>query len=134
MTASMMLVLLACISLQVRAIPCSGAEQLMASIWNELSAGKVSGAEEMLREMERTHLECPEVLLAHAQVAAANGAPAEAEDFFVRYANLAPNEAKAYSRAIPASRFPFGAGTGKRPERCRSACGAGRDPGHERPD
>jgi tetratricopeptide (TPR) repeat protein len=97
MTASMMLVLLACISLQVRAIPCSGAEQLMASIWNELSGGNVSGAEEMLREMERTHLECPEVLLAHAQVAAANGAPAEAEDFFVRYANLAPNEAKAYS-------------------------------------
>ena len=82
---------------QVRAIPCSGAEQLMVSIWKELSAGNLSGAEEMLREVERTHLECPEVILARARVAAANGAPAEAEDFFMRYANLAPNEAKAYS-------------------------------------
>ena len=91
-----MLVLLACISLQVRAIPCS-TEQLMASIWNELAAGNVSGAEEMVHEMERTHPECPELLLAHARVAAANGASAEAEDFFLRYANLAPNEAKAYS-------------------------------------
>jgi tetratricopeptide (TPR) repeat protein len=69
----------------------------MASILKELSAGNLSGAEEMLHEMERTHPECPEVILAHARVAAANGAPSEAEDFFVRYANLAPNEAKAYS-------------------------------------
>jgi tetratricopeptide (TPR) repeat protein len=91
-----MLVLLACIPPQVRAILCSGTEQLMASISKELSAGNVSGAEQMLHEMERTYPECPEVILANARVAAANGAPA-AEDFFVRYANLVPNEAKAYS-------------------------------------
>jgi tetratricopeptide (TPR) repeat protein len=97
MRAAMMVIVLACIPLQVRAISCSGTEQLMASIWKELSAGNLSGAEEMLHEMERTHPECPEVILANARVAAANGAPAAAEDYFVRYANLAPNEAKAYS-------------------------------------
>src|SRR5258708_28580284 len=98
MGAAMMIILLASIPPpQVRAIPCSRAEQRMVSIWKELSAGNLSGTEEMLHEMERTHPECPEVILAHAQVAAANGAPAEAEDFFVRYANIAPNEAKAYS-------------------------------------
>jgi tetratricopeptide (TPR) repeat protein len=93
----MMLAVLACISPQVRAMPCSGTEQLMASIWKELSAGNVSGAEQMLREMERTHPACPEVILANARVAAANGAPAGAQDFFVHYADLVPNEAKAYS-------------------------------------
>ena len=93
----MMLVLLAFISAQVRAIPCTGTDQLTVSIWKELSAGNVGGAEQMLHELERTHPECPEVILANARVAAANGALAQAEDFFVRYANLAPNEAKAYS-------------------------------------
>jgi tetratricopeptide (TPR) repeat protein len=78
-------------------MPCSGGEQLMLSISKELSAGNVSGAEQMLKEMDRTHPECPGATLAHARVAAANGAAVEAEDFFVRYAELAPNEAQAYS-------------------------------------
>jgi tetratricopeptide (TPR) repeat protein len=78
-------------------MPCSGTEQRMASIWNALSAGNVSGAEQILHEVERTHPECPEVILANARVAEANGAPAGAEDFFARYADLVPNEAKAYS-------------------------------------
>jgi tetratricopeptide (TPR) repeat protein len=94
----MMLVLVACIpSSWVCAMPCSGGEQLMLSISKELSAGNVSGAERMLNEADRTHPECPEATLAHARVAAANGAAVEAEDFFVRYAELAPNEARAYS-------------------------------------
>src|SRR6266404_672164 len=97
MRAATMLLLLACIPPQVRPISCSRAEQQMASIWNELSAGNLSGAEQMLHEMDRTQPECPDVILAHAWVAAAKDAPVEAEDFFVRYANLAPNEAKAYS-------------------------------------
>jgi tetratricopeptide (TPR) repeat protein len=98
MKAAMMLVLLACITPSlVRAKPCSGAEQLITSIWKELSAGNVSGAEQLLHEMDRTHPECPDVILAHARVSAAKGAPVEAEDFFVRYAGLAPNEAQAYS-------------------------------------
>jgi len=98
MRAAMMLILLACIHPSpVRAMPCSGVEQQMASIWNELSTGNVSGAERMLQEMDRTHPECPDGILAHARVAAANGAPVQAEDFFVRYAELAPNEAQAYS-------------------------------------
>ena len=94
----MMLVLVACIPLSsVCTMPCSGGEQLMLSISKELSAGNVSGAEQMLNEVDRTHPECPEATLAHARVAAANGAAVEAEDFFVRYAELAPNEAQAYS-------------------------------------
>jgi tetratricopeptide (TPR) repeat protein len=97
MRAAIALLLLACIPPPVRAIPCSGAEQPMASIWKELSAGNVSGAEQMLHEMERTYPECPEAILAHARVAAAKDAPVEAEDFFVRYAELAPNEARARS-------------------------------------
>jgi tetratricopeptide (TPR) repeat protein len=93
-----MLILLACIPPPpVRAMPCSAAEQLMRSIWKELAAENVGGAEQVLHEMERTHPECPEAILAHARVAAANDAPVEAEDLFVRYANLAPNEAQAYS-------------------------------------
>ena len=93
-----MLLLLACISpSEVRATPCSGAQQLMTSISKELSAGNVSSADQMLHEMERTHPECPEVILAKARIAAANGAAAEAEDFFVRYADLVPYDAKAYS-------------------------------------
>src|SRR5260370_36193027 len=96
-TATMFLVLLACISSHVRATPCSGAEQQMASIWKELAAGNSSAAEQMLQEMERTHPECPEAILAHARIADAKGATAEAEDAFVRYANLAPTEGKAYS-------------------------------------
>lgn len=92
-----MLILLTCISPQLLAIPCRSAEQLMASIWKELSAGNVSGAEQILHEIERTHAECPEVILAHARVAAAKGAPVEAEDLFARYADLVPNEATAYS-------------------------------------
>jgi tetratricopeptide (TPR) repeat protein len=98
MRATAMLILLACISPpRACATRCSGAEQLMTSISNELSAGNVSGADQMLHEMERTHPECPDVVLAKAWIAAANGAAAEAEDFFVRYADLVPNEAKAYS-------------------------------------
>src|SRR5882724_8077407 len=96
-TAMMLVVLLACTRLQVRAASCGGAEQLMASISKHLAAGDVSGTEEMLREMERTRPDCAEVLLAHARVAAAKGAPGDAENFFVRYADLAPNEAQAYS-------------------------------------
>jgi Tfp pilus assembly protein PilF len=98
MRAAMMLLLLASVlPQQVRAISCSGAEQLMASIWKELSGGNVSGAEQMLHEMKRTLADCPEVILANARVAAANGRPAEAEDFFLRYADLVPRDAKAYS-------------------------------------
>jgi tetratricopeptide (TPR) repeat protein len=69
----------------------------MASIWKELSAETLTAAEQTLREMERTQPDCPEVILANAMVAAADGAPAKAEDFFVRYADLVPNDAKAYS-------------------------------------
>ena len=97
MKATAMLLLLVCIPPQLRTIPCSGTEQRMASIWKELSAGNVTGAEQLLDEMDRTHPACPEAILAHARVAAANHSPVEAEDFFVRYANLAPNEARAYS-------------------------------------
>jgi Tfp pilus assembly protein PilF len=97
MPAAMMLVLLAWIPPQARATPCSGAERLMASIWKELSAENLSAAEQTLGEMERSQPDCPEVILANARVAAADGEPAKAEDFFVRYADLAPNDAKAYS-------------------------------------
>jgi tetratricopeptide (TPR) repeat protein len=93
----MMLILLAWIPPQVRATPCSAAEQLTASIWKELSAENLSAAEQALREMERTQPDCPEVILANARVATAEGAPAKAEDFFTRYADLVPNDAKAYS-------------------------------------
>jgi protein O-GlcNAc transferase len=92
-----MLVVLACIPSRVGAIPCSAAERLMTSISKELSAGNVGSAEQLLQEMERTQPECPEAILAHARIAAAKGAQVEAEDFFVRYAELVPNEAKAYS-------------------------------------
>lgn len=98
MKAAMMLVLLACIlPSALRAAPCSGAEQLMVSIEKALSAGNVSRAEQMLQEMDRAHPDCPDAILAHARVTAANGAPVQAEGFFVRYAELAPNEAQAYS-------------------------------------
>jgi len=93
-----MLVLLACIPAPaVRAVPCSGAEQLMLSIGKELSAGNAGGAEQILSEMDSTHRECPVAILAHARVAEASGAAVEAEDFFVRYAEVVPNEARAYS-------------------------------------
>src|SRR5213594_2270142 len=96
--ATMLLLLLASISPpQVRVTSCRGAEELMTSISRELSAGNVSGAEQVLHEMERKHPECPEAILAHARVEAAKGAPVEAEDFFVRYAELVPTEARAYS-------------------------------------
>jgi tetratricopeptide (TPR) repeat protein len=98
MRATAMLLLLACSSPpEVCAISCSGADQLMTSISKELSAGNVSSADQMLHEMERAHPECPDVILAKARIAAANGAAAQAEDFFLRYADLVPNEAKAYS-------------------------------------
>jgi tetratricopeptide (TPR) repeat protein len=98
MRAAMMLMLLACIPpAAVRAIPCSGAEQLMLSIGKELSAGNLGGAKQMLEEMDRTHAECPQAILAHARVAAANGAAIEAEDLFARYAELAPDKGQAYS-------------------------------------
>jgi len=94
----MLLLLLASISpTHVHATSCSCAKELMTSIGRELSAGNIGGAEQILHEMERTHPECPEAILAHARVAAAKGAPVEAEDFFVRYAELVPNEARAYS-------------------------------------
>src|SRR5258707_9599021 len=98
MRAAMMLVLLACIPAPaVRAVPCSGAEQLMLSIGKELSAGNVGGAEPILREMDSTHPECPLAILARARVAEASGAAVEAEDYFLRYAEVVPNEARAYS-------------------------------------
>jgi tetratricopeptide (TPR) repeat protein len=96
-TALMFLMVLASVPPQLRATPCGEAEQLMTSISEKLSAESFSDAERTLHEMERTAGECAEVLLAHARVAAANGALAESEDFFERYANLAPNNAKAYS-------------------------------------
>src|SRR5882757_11192723 len=98
MRAAMMLVLLACIPAPaVRAVPCSGAEQLMLSIGKELSAGNAGGAEQILSEMDSTHPECAVAILAHARIAEASGAAVEAEDFFVRYAEVVPNEARAYS-------------------------------------
>ena len=97
MRAATLLVLLACIPLQLRATPCDGPEQLTVSISRELSGGNVRGAEQLLHELERTHPECSEVILARARVAAMSDQPAEAEDFFVRYADLAPDEAAAYS-------------------------------------
>src|SRR5882672_8422190 len=98
MRAAMIFVLLACIPAPaVRAVPCSGAEQLMLSIGKETSAGNLSRAEQILREMDSTHPECPVAILAHARVAEASGVAVEAQDFFVRYAELVPNEARAYS-------------------------------------
>src|SRR5260370_1827690 len=97
MPAAMVLVLLVWIPPQVRAKPCSGEEQLMASIWKELSAENLSAAEQGLREMERTQPDCPEVILANAWVATAEGALAQAEAFFARYEDLLPNEATPYS-------------------------------------
>src|SRR5882757_7612696 len=97
MRAAMMLVLLSCIPAPaVPAVPCSGAEQLMLSIGKELSAGNISGAEQILREMDSTP-ECAVAILARARVAEASGAAVEAGDFFLRYAELVPNEARAYS-------------------------------------
>ena len=93
----MLLVLLACTPSRVRATPCSGAEQQLASIRKELAAGNSRAAEQMLQEMEHTYPECPEAILAHARIAEAKGATAEAEDTFVRYANLAPTAGNAYS-------------------------------------
>jgi tetratricopeptide (TPR) repeat protein len=69
----------------------------MGSIWKELAAGNSRAAEQILQEMERAHPECPEAILSHARIADAKGATAEAEDAFVRYANLAPTEGNAYS-------------------------------------
>src|SRR5258706_2736741 len=98
MRAAMIFVLLACIPAPaVRAVPCSGAEQLMLSIGKETSAGNLSRAEQILREMDSAHPECAVAILAHARVAEASGAAVEAEDFFVQYAEVAPNEARAYS-------------------------------------
>src|SRR5258705_13962367 len=97
MRAAMMLMLLACIPPPaVRATPCSGAGQMMLSIGKELSAGNLSGAEQMLVEMDRMHAECPQAILAHARIAAANGAAVEAEDFFLRDVGGVPNQAQGY--------------------------------------
>jgi tetratricopeptide (TPR) repeat protein len=96
-TALRFLVLLAYIPAQVRARPCSDAWQPLASIGELLSAENVSGAEKLLHALESSHGECPELLLAQARVAAANGATAKAEGAFVRYADAAPNQADAYS-------------------------------------
>jgi tetratricopeptide (TPR) repeat protein len=96
-TALMFLMVLASVPRQLRARPCGEAEQRMTSTGEDLSAESFRDAEPTLPEMERSAGECAEVLLAHARVAAANGALAEPEDFFERYANFAPNSAKACS-------------------------------------
>jgi tetratricopeptide (TPR) repeat protein len=96
-TALVLLTMLTSMPSQLGARPCREAGQLMASMGEELSRESLGEAEQTLREMERTAGACDEVLLAHARVAAAKGALAESEDFFERYANVAPNDAKAYS-------------------------------------
>src|ERR1700724_2111275 len=96
-TALVLLMMLTSLPSQLGARPCREAGQLMASIGEELSRERFRDAEQTLREMERTAGGCNEVLLADARVAAAKGALAESEDFFQRYANVAPNDAKAYS-------------------------------------
>jgi Tfp pilus assembly protein PilF len=96
-TALVLLMMLTSLPSQLGAKPCREAGPLMAAIGVELSRESFRQAEQTLREMERTAGACDEVLLAHARVAAAKGALAESEDFFERYANVAPNDAKAYS-------------------------------------
>ena len=79
------------------ATPCRSADEMTAAISTEIKVGNVSRAEQLLQELEQTNPDCPATLLAHARLAAATGAPAEADNFFLRYAQAAPDRAQAYS-------------------------------------
>lgn len=97
MTAMMLVFLLFRAPSQVGATSCGSAAQLKVSISSDIKTGNLRRAEQLLQEMERTNPDCPEALLVHARIAAARGATAEAEDFFLRYAEAVPNQAQAYS-------------------------------------
>jgi tetratricopeptide (TPR) repeat protein len=97
MTGMLLLFLTLRLPSQAGETPCNGVEQVLASIRNEIAAGNVTGAEQLVHQMEQSNPACPETLLAHARVAAARDTLAEAEDFFMRYADAAPNRADAYS-------------------------------------
>lgn len=79
------------------ATSCGNADQMTTAIWTEIKAGNISRAEQLVHELEQTNPDCPVTLLAQARLAAATAAPAEADNFFLRYAQAAPDQAQAYS-------------------------------------
>src|SRR5947207_14156920 len=71
---------------------CTGADQQLQSISSALAREALDKAEQILDSLEQSYPNCPETLLDRARLLALKGNATAAEDAFVRYQELAPDE------------------------------------------
>jgi tetratricopeptide (TPR) repeat protein len=76
---------------------CGDAASDLAVVFNRLRRGETSSAERALQPIRAAHPDCPEVILALARVAAANGDTKDAEGLFMRYLQQVPEDPRAYT-------------------------------------
>lgn len=76
---------------------CGSATSDLAIVFNELGRGETSSAERALQSIQAAHPDCPEVILALARIAAANGNTQDAARLFAQYLQLAPEDPSAYT-------------------------------------
>ena len=75
---------------------CAGAEEGLAFVQGALGQGQVRPAVDRLAALARSHPECPPVVAMQAQFFARQGRSQEAEEWFLRAIELAPDQPEAH--------------------------------------
>lgn len=94
--AIFILIFAACIP-AASAGPCTGAEPQLALVSRQLSRSDPTAAEQTLGTFAPQYPACPDILLAAARIVAAKGDVATAGGMFMRYLEVAPNDARGYT-------------------------------------
>ncbi len=76
---------------------CGGIKTSLAIVFRDLTRDQLDEAERALAPIEASYPDCPQTLIARARVEAAKGEAVRAEDLFVRYTNLEPDDASGYA-------------------------------------
>jgi Tfp pilus assembly protein PilF len=95
--ASLYLALSTILSSSAAAQTCGSVASDLAVVFQELTQAETSSAARSLQPIEEAHPDCPEVILALARIADANGDAQNAGDRFTQYLRLAPQDPRAYT-------------------------------------
>ena len=93
---ALILVVMACAG-SAFAGPCSGAETQLAQVSRLVERGEPAAAEQILGSIAPAYPACPDVLLQEARIVSARGDAGTAGSMFMRYLQVAPDDARGYT-------------------------------------